>query len=78
MKILKGREGHGRSLAKAVSWRITGTIDTFIISFLVTGKATLAGSNCGYRTDYEDRALGSPQRRGSVSIRLAAFMLLCG
>ena len=44
MKILKGREGHGRSLAKAVSWRITGTIDTFIISFLVTGKATLAGS----------------------------------
>jgi uncharacterized membrane protein len=27
-----------------VSWRITGTLDTFIISFVVTGKATIAGS----------------------------------
>ena len=27
-----------RSIAKAISWRITGTIDTFIISFLITGK----------------------------------------
>jgi len=42
--MLRGREGHGRSLAKAVSWRITGTVDTFIISFIVTGKATIAGS----------------------------------
>ena len=31
-----------RSLAKAVSWRITGTIDTFIISWLITGQALLA------------------------------------
>lgn len=29
---------------KAVSWRVTGTLDTFIISFIVTGKATVAGS----------------------------------
>jgi uncharacterized membrane protein len=42
--VLRGREAHGRSLAKAVSWRITGTVDTFIISFIVTGKATIAGS----------------------------------
>jgi len=27
-----------------VSWRTVGTIDTFIISFFVTGKASLAGS----------------------------------
>jgi EAL domain-containing protein (putative c-di-GMP-specific phosphodiesterase class I) len=27
-------------LAKAVSWRITGTVDTFI-SFIVTGRATI-------------------------------------
>ena len=33
-----------RSLAKAVSWRITGTLDTFIISFFITGEATLAGA----------------------------------
>ena len=26
-----------RSLAKAVSWRITGTADTFVISWVITG-----------------------------------------
>ena len=31
-----------RSLAKAVSWRVTGTIDTFIISWLITGEPLLA------------------------------------
>jgi uncharacterized membrane protein len=31
-----------RSLAKAVSWRLTGSIDTFIISWLITGQALLA------------------------------------
>ena len=31
-----------RSLAKAVSWRITGTIDTFIISWVITGEPLLA------------------------------------
>ena len=44
MHLLRGREGHGRSFMKAVSWRTVGTIDTFIISFFVTGKVTLAGS----------------------------------
>ncbi len=29
---------HYRSLIKAVSWRLTGSIDTLIISFLITGK----------------------------------------
>lgn len=29
---------HYRSLIKAVSWRVTGSIDTMIISFLITGK----------------------------------------
>ena len=41
------REAHSRSLLKAVSWRITGTLDTFIISFIVTGKATIAGAIAG-------------------------------
>jgi uncharacterized membrane protein len=35
-------EGHHRSLAKAVSWRMTGSIDTFIISYIITGRASLA------------------------------------
>jgi uncharacterized membrane protein len=44
MNLFKGREAHGRSLAKAVSWRIFASIDTFIISFFVTGKMSLAGT----------------------------------
>ncbi len=35
-------ESPGRSLAKAISWRITGTADTFIISWLITGELLLA------------------------------------
>ena len=31
-----------RSLAKAVSWRVTGTIDTFVISWIITGHVLLA------------------------------------
>jgi uncharacterized membrane protein len=37
-------EKHYRSFLKAVSWRATGTVDTIVISFLVTGKIKLAVS----------------------------------
>jgi uncharacterized membrane protein len=37
-------ENHSRSIAKAVSWRITGTIDTIIVSYVITGKLVLAMS----------------------------------
>jgi uncharacterized membrane protein len=33
---------HYRSLVKAVSWRLTGSVDTLIISYLVTGRFTYA------------------------------------
>ncbi len=36
------QESHARSLAKAASWRVTGTLDTFVISWLITGHAMLA------------------------------------
>jgi uncharacterized membrane protein len=39
-----GREAHSRSFAKAVSWRITGSIDTFVLSLVITRSFTLAGS----------------------------------
>jgi uncharacterized membrane protein len=35
-------EKHYRSLVKGISWRLTGSIDTMIISFLVTGRIKLA------------------------------------
>jgi len=37
-------ESNFRSLAKAVSWRLTGTADTFILSWLITGEVTLASA----------------------------------
>jgi len=36
-----------RSVLKSISWRITGTIDTFVISYLITGKFTIAMSISG-------------------------------
>jgi uncharacterized membrane protein len=31
-------EKHYRSFVKAVSWRITGSVDTLVITYLITGK----------------------------------------
>jgi len=36
------KDKHWRSLVKGVSWRITGTVDTIIISWFVTRKLHLA------------------------------------
>ena len=35
-------EKHYRSIVKALSWRATGTADTIVISFLITGQAKMA------------------------------------
>ena len=42
-KVLNGpQEKIKRSLAKTISWRVIGTIDTVLISWLITGAITLA------------------------------------
>jgi len=41
---LRTEDSHPRSIAKAVSWRITGSVDTFVLSFIFTGSVKLAGS----------------------------------
>jgi len=33
-----------RSIVKSVSWRVIGTLDTILISWIITGKLTLAFS----------------------------------
>jgi uncharacterized membrane protein len=33
-----------RSVAKALSWRVVGTLDTLLISYILTGKITIAVS----------------------------------
>lgn len=37
-------ENNKRSLAKAVSWRITGTVTTFFLSLFITNNAAIAGT----------------------------------
>lgn len=37
MKKQVYEEHHLRSIIKAITWRITGTLDTMIISFIITG-----------------------------------------
>jgi uncharacterized membrane protein len=43
----RGAETHARSILKAVSWRTLGTIDTFVISWFITGRVEVAGSIAG-------------------------------
>ncbi len=38
------RDAHLRSLLKGVSWRIVGSIDTFLIGWIVTGSPMVAGT----------------------------------
>ena len=43
-RLFGARESHSRSIAKALSWRFTGSLDTFIIGWLITGNSKIAGS----------------------------------
>lgn len=36
------REKHYRSVVKALSWRVTGTVDTILVAWLVTGTIKMA------------------------------------
>ena len=33
-----------RSVAKAISWRVIGTLDTLLISYMLTGEVAIAAS----------------------------------
>jgi len=33
-----------RSVAKALSWRVVGTLDTLVVSYFLTGKISVAAS----------------------------------
>jgi uncharacterized membrane protein len=45
--LFRGAETHARSVLKAVSWRTLGTLDTFAISWFMTGRVEVAGSIAG-------------------------------
>ena len=44
MILFSGGDTHSRSVLKAISWRTLGTLDTFAISWFLSGKVGLAGS----------------------------------
>lgn len=39
---IKVQEAHWRSLVKSISWRITGTMDTLVLSWIITGEFKFA------------------------------------
>jgi uncharacterized membrane protein len=45
--LFRGADTHTRSVLKAISWRTLGTLDTFAISWFMTGKLHVAGSIAG-------------------------------
>ncbi len=48
--LFRAPEAHSRSFFKAVSWRILGSVDTFIISYFITGKLVFAASIASVET----------------------------
>ena len=42
--FIRVSDSHVRSISKAISWRIVGTIDTFVITLVITGNFVIAGS----------------------------------
>ena len=47
MFLFRGRERHSRSLMKAISWRVLGSLDTFLLSWLFTSNVKAAGAIAG-------------------------------
>ena len=43
-RLFSGQESHQRSVLKAVSWRVLGSIDTFVLSWFFTGSTKAAGA----------------------------------
>ena len=48
--FLRAPEAHSRSLIKAVTWRMLGSVDTFVISYFVTGRLVFAASIASVET----------------------------
>jgi uncharacterized membrane protein len=41
-------KSHAKSFAKAVSWRVVGAVDTFVLAFFVTGHMGMASAVVGF------------------------------
>jgi adenylylsulfate kinase len=43
-QLIKVGDSHKRSLVKALSWRALGTMDTFVLSWIITGNVNFAAA----------------------------------
>jgi uncharacterized membrane protein len=50
VRLLGNPDSHARSLLKGVTWRIVGTTDTFLWSWLITGHPVAAGAIASFET----------------------------
>jgi uncharacterized membrane protein len=48
--LIRVPEAHSRSLVKAITWRVVGSLDTFVITWVVTGQLKYAGMVLGVET----------------------------
>ena len=48
--LFRGQESHPRSVVKAITWRVLGSIDTFVLSLIVTGNIGAAGAIASIET----------------------------
>ena len=48
--LIRVPEAHSRSFVKAITWRVVGSLDTFVISWIVTGQLKYAGIILGVET----------------------------
>jgi uncharacterized membrane protein len=48
--LIRVPEAHSRSFVKAVTWRVVGSLDTFLIVWLTTGQMKYAGIVLGIET----------------------------
>jgi hypothetical protein len=44
LHLIRSSESHIRAIAKAVSWRIAGSLDTFLIAAIITGSSRIASA----------------------------------
>jgi len=44
MDVARSSDSHKRSITKAISWRVLGTADTLLLSYIFTGSLVVAGS----------------------------------
>jgi hypothetical protein len=65
--VARGQDAHSRSLFKAISWRLTGTLDTFVIGFHCHWQGICCRFDRRYGIVQQDRAVLWPRKNVGIS-----------